>query len=179
MLWSEERRIDMRLLVSLMAGLVLAGLLALEPDTSFARGEGGGAHFGGFHGGGGGHGGMFHEHFGQRAHGSYQGRSHLYYGNYGVPDYGLDDSIDDADPDSDDNGSSEDPATPNAVVPDEATSLISSVQRELTALGYYQGPIDGLPGPQTEDALRWFQAVNHLPVTGKIDGATVQALHLA
>jgi peptidoglycan hydrolase-like protein with peptidoglycan-binding domain len=53
------------------------------------------------------------------------------------------------------------------------------VQRELAALGYYQGPIDGLSGPQTEDALRWFQAVNHLPVTGQIDGATVQALPLA
>jgi peptidoglycan hydrolase-like protein with peptidoglycan-binding domain len=96
-----------------------------------------------------------------------------------VPDYGLDDSIDDADPDLDDNGPSEDPATPSAVLPDEANSLVSSVQRELTTLGYYQGPIDGVSGPQTEDALRWFQAVNHLPVTGRIDGATVQALHLA
>ncbi len=53
--------------------------------------------------------------------------------------------MDDGDPDSEDNGSSEDPATTSAVVPDEANSLISSVQRELTALGYYQGPIDGLP----------------------------------
>ena len=169
----------MRILSSLMAGLVLAGLLAFEPDTSFARGGGGGAHFGGFHGGSGGRGGMFHGHFGQRGHGFDQGHSHFYYGNYGVPDYGLDDSMDDADPDSEDNGSSEDPATTSAVVPDEGNSLISSVQRELTALGYYQGPIDGLPSPQTEDALRWFQAVNHLPVTGKIDGATMQALHLA
>jgi hypothetical protein len=169
----------MRILSNLMAGLILAGLLAFEPDTIFARGGGGGAHFGGFHGGSGGRGGMFHGHFGQRAHEFYQGHPRFYYGNYGGPDYGLDDPIDDADADSDDNGSSADPATPNAVVPDEATSLISSVQRELTALGYYQGPINGLPGPQTEDALRWFQAVNHLPVTGKIDGATVQALHLA
>ena len=160
-----------------MAGLVLAGLLALEPDTSFARGGGGGAHFGGFHGGSGGRGGMFHGHFGQRAGGF--GHPHFYYGNYGETNYDLDDSIDDAGADFGDSGSLEDPATPNAVVPDDATSLISSVQRELTALGYYQGPINGLPGPQTEDALRWFQAVNHLPVTGKIDGATVQALHLA
>ena len=30
----------MRILSSLMAGLVLAGLLAFEPDTSFARGGG-------------------------------------------------------------------------------------------------------------------------------------------
>jgi hypothetical protein len=175
----------MRLLSSLMAGLVLAGILALEPDTSFAHGGGGGgAHFGGFHGGSGSRGvgdrgGMFHGHFGQRAHGFYQGHPRFYYGNYGVPDYGLDDSIDDADPDLDDNGPSEDPATPSAVLPDEANSLVSSVQRELTTLGYYQGPIDGVSGPQTEDALRWFQAVNHLPVTGRIDGATVQALHLA
>jgi hypothetical protein len=174
----------MRLLASLMAGLLLAGILGLEPDASFARGGGGGAHFGGFHGGSGGRGvgdrgAIFHGHFGQRAHGFYQGHPQFYYGNYGVPDYGLDDSMDDAGPDSGDNASSEDPASPTVVVPDETTSLISSVQRELTALGYYQGPIDGLSGRQTEDALRCFQAVNHLPVTGKIDGATMQALHLA
>ena len=40
----------MRLLASLLAGLLLTGILALEPDTSFARGGGGGAHFGGFRG---------------------------------------------------------------------------------------------------------------------------------
>jgi hypothetical protein len=175
----------MRLLASLLAGLLLTGILALEPDTSFARGGGGGAHFGGFRGelgsrGVGDRGMMFHRRIGQRAHDSdrrfYHGRPHYYYGNYGVPD---DDYIDDAAPDSDDNGSSEDPTAPSEVAPDEATSLIRSVQRELAALGYYQGPIDGLSGPQTEDALRWFQAVNHLPVTGQIDGATVQALPLA
>ena len=41
----------MRFLTTLLAGLLLTGTLALMPDTSFARGGGGGGHFGG----GGGH----------------------------------------------------------------------------------------------------------------------------
>ncbi len=62
---------------------------------------------------------------------------------------------------------------------DHSTSLIMSVQEELARLGYYHGPIDGVAGSETERAVRWFQAIDHLPVTGQIDSATRQALRIA
>jgi peptidoglycan hydrolase-like protein with peptidoglycan-binding domain len=54
---------------------------------------------------------------------------------------------------------------------DESTSLTMSVQKELAQLGYYHGPIDGITGLATEQATRWFQSVDRLPMTGQIDGA--------
>ena len=62
--------------------------------------------------------------------------------------------------------------------PDEPTSLIMSVQKELARLGYYHGQIDGMTGSETAQALRWFQSVDKLPVSGQIDSATVQALRI-
>ena len=55
--------------------------------------------------------------------------------------------------------------------------MIMSGQKELTQLGYYHGPINGVAGSETEKALRWFQSA-HLPVTGQIDSATLQALRI-
>jgi hypothetical protein len=37
---------------------------------------------------------------------------------------------------------------------------------ELTELGYYHGPVDGQIGPETERAIRSFQSVDKLSVTG-------------
>jgi putative peptidoglycan binding protein len=56
---------------------------------------------------------------------------------------------------------------------------VVSVQNELTKLGYYHGQVDGLIGPQTERAIRWFQSVDKLPVTGKIDDSTLKALRIS
>ena len=53
-----------------------------------------------------------------------------------------------------------------------------AVQRALAQLGYYHGPFDGVVGPQTEKAIRWFQSVDRLPVTGEIDSATLRALRI-
>ena len=60
--------------------------------------------------------------------------------------------------------------------PAESTAVIKSVQKELARLGYYHGSIDGIVGPGTENAVRWFQSVDHLSVTGQIDGRTLHAL---
>ena len=149
--------ICMRFVTTFLAGLLLIGTLALAPDSSFARGGGGGGHFGGFHGA-----------FGSRG---YPG----YYGYYGPFDYGVDDY---ADPYYDDNDSSDVQPAPSDVAPDESMSLTVSVQKELAQLGYYHGPIDGIAGSETERAIRWFQSVNHLPMTGQIDSATMQALRI-
>jgi len=53
------------------------------------------------------------------------------------------------------------------------------VQQELTQLGYYHGPVDGSFGPETEGAIRWFQSLDKLPVTGQIDDRTLHALRIS
>ena len=167
----------MRLITNFIAGSLVTGILALAPATSFARGEGGGGgHFGG---GGGGHFGGFNggrgagawHHDGGWAHHSSSG----YYGYYGPFDYGLDGS---ADPYYDDSDSFDVQPGSTDAVPEEPTSLIVSVQKELARLGYYHGQIDGMTGSETAQALRWFQSVDKLPVTGQIDSATLQALRI-
>jgi peptidoglycan hydrolase-like protein with peptidoglycan-binding domain len=55
---------------------------------------------------------------------------------------------------------------------------VVAVQRELAKLGYYHAPIDGVIGPQTERAISWFQSVNKLTVTGRIDDRTLNALQI-
>jgi peptidoglycan hydrolase-like protein with peptidoglycan-binding domain len=55
---------------------------------------------------------------------------------------------------------------------------IVAVQQELSQRGYYDGPIDGVMGPQTAKAVRRFQSVDQLSVTGEIDGPTLEALRI-
>lgn len=49
-------------------------------------------------------------------------------------------------------------------------------QQLLTTLGFYSGPIDGIPGPRTEVALREAQKSYGLPVTGKANAETLARL---
>ena len=190
----------MRFTTSLLAGFLLTGILAIAPDTSFARGGGGGGHgggggghgggggghFAGFHGGFAGHG-LAHagrgdaawHHGGGWSHHGYGG----YYGYYGPYqyepfDYGLDDYDGYAYPYYDNDDSFDVQPAPNDIAPQESTAPTMSVQRKLTQLGYYHGPIDGIAGSETEQAIRWFQSADKLPVTGRIDNATLQALRI-
>ena len=57
-------------------------------------------------------------------------------------------------------------------------SSVRSAQKKLADLGYKPGPIDGLWGRATENALRSFQRNNGLPQTGKLDSATSKAMGL-
>ena len=57
-------------------------------------------------------------------------------------------------------------------------SLAASVQARLAREGYDPGPIDGVIGPQTRDAIAAFQSDHGLPVTGRIDTSLVSALGL-
>jgi peptidoglycan hydrolase-like protein with peptidoglycan-binding domain len=54
--------------------------------------------------------------------------------------------------------------------------LVSNVQRALADKGFYRGPVDGLLGPQTREALRDFQRAHQLPVTGRLDEETTRQL---
>lgn len=69
------------------------------------------------------------------------------------------------------------PARPVLVaVPRTGQATLVRVQAQLSRLGYYRGEVDGDFGPQTSRALRQFQAENGLPITGRIDRATLATL---
>jgi peptidoglycan hydrolase-like protein with peptidoglycan-binding domain len=56
---------------------------------------------------------------------------------------------------------------------------LADAQKLLAALGYQPGPADGSMGKRTVDALSKFQRDSKLPVTGKLDAATAEALRSA
>jgi hypothetical protein len=49
---------------------------------------------------------------------------------------------------------------------------VSGAQGRLLNLGYPVGTIDGIYGPKTAAAIRYFQADEHLPENGELDAAT-------
>jgi hypothetical protein len=53
------------------------------------------------------------------------------------------------------------------------------VQQRLRVLGFYSGPVDGIAGPRTVQALRLFQMSHALRVTGHPDRETTHALRAA
>ena len=65
-----------------------------------------------------------------------------------------------------------------AVMYDSSQSIATSVQDQLARQGYNPGPVDGVVGPQTRDAITDFQYAHKLPVTGTIDGPLLRALGL-
>ena len=184
----------MRLIKGSLVGLVLAGILALAPTAAFARGGGGGGHGGG--GGGGGHFGGGGGHFGGFAGHGFAAHEGAHFartvgtevttgtevatgavptGRYGDPysyDYPYYGYYDYNDGDYSDAQTS-----PSEVAPSEQT--IVAVQKELAKLGYYHGQIDGIVGPETRKAISWFQSVDKLSVSGRIDDPTLKALQIS
>jgi Putative peptidoglycan binding domain len=66
--------------------------------------------------------------------------------------------------------------TTTAPAPDPT---VTAVQTQLSQQGYYGGPIDGLFGPTTRDAVARYQAKQNLTVTGSLTPDTLQALGLS
>src|SRR5438876_1896168 len=64
----------------------------------------------------------------------------------------------------------------NGLTPDQ---VIVDVQEQLQRAGYYDGPIDGILGPMTREAIAAFQADNGLAVTSVIDEPTLATLGIA
>ena len=179
-----------------ITGLILAGVLAITP-AAFARGFGGGGfHGGGFHGGGFHGGGHYGWHGGNYA-GSYWHNGHWYGGHsyghgywyggrwyghgywnggpyywWGYP-YGLGyyDYYGGPYSYSDDQNSN--------TVTASWESTVVAVQQELAKLGYYHGQIDGIDGPETQKAIRWFQSTDKIAVTGQINDQTLKALQIS
>jgi hypothetical protein len=63
----------------------------------------------------------------------------------------------------------------NGLTPDQ---VIVNVQQQLANAGYYDGPIDGVLGPMTREAIAAYQADNGLAVTSAIDEPTLATMGL-
>ena len=63
----------------------------------------------------------------------------------------------------------------NGLSPDQVTV---NVQEQLARAGYYDGPIDGMLGPMTREAIAAYQADNGLAITSAIDEPTLATLGL-
>jgi len=63
----------------------------------------------------------------------------------------------------------------NGLSPDQVTI---NVQQQLAAAGYYDGPIDGVLGSMTREAIAAYQADNGLAVTSAIDEPTLATMGL-
>jgi len=59
-----------------------------------------------------------------------------------------------------------------------ADPTVEATQEELAQLGYYNGPVDGIFGPTTRDAVANYQIAKQLNVTGSLSPDTMQSLGL-
>lgn len=58
-------------------------------------------------------------------------------------------------------------------------SLVRSVQTKLKNWGYYAGSVDGIYGPKTVAAVKYFQRVNGLSADGVVGAKTAAAMGIA
>jgi peptidoglycan hydrolase-like protein with peptidoglycan-binding domain len=72
------------------------------------------------------------------------------------------------------------PAQPTTPVsparPVQPSASVVKLQQELGQLNYYEGPDDGIMGPQTIQAITYLQRDAGLPQTGQMNAATQAAL---
>ena len=62
--------------------------------------------------------------------------------------------------------------------PEVQRNIVVAAQNTLAQRGLYRGPLDGMISPDFEFSMRAYQARVHLPVTGRLDLATLAALEL-
>ena len=60
----------------------------------------------------------------------------------------------------------------------DATAVATDVQSALADMGYYRGPIDGIIGPMTRQAIEDYQRDRGLVVSGRINRALLESLGL-
>lgn len=68
------------------------------------------------------------------------------------------------------------PEHSNQTERDSGTERIRLVQTGLSELGYTPGPVDGVLGEQTKQAIRTFEQDRRLEVTGRVSDALVREL---
>ena len=68
------------------------------------------------------------------------------------------------------------PEHSDQTVRDRGSEKIRLVQTGLSELGYTPGPVDGVLGEQTKQAIRTFEQDRRLEVTGRVSDALVREL---
>jgi peptidoglycan hydrolase-like protein with peptidoglycan-binding domain len=68
---------------------------------------------------------------------------------------------------------------PSSPGPGQASGLARDAQLKLQRDGFYNGPIDGIVGPETERALTAYQRRHGLQETASLDEATLRRMNLA
>ena len=58
-------------------------------------------------------------------------------------------------------------------------STVKTIQRKLKNWGYYKGAVDGIFGPKTKEAVKYFQRKNGLKVDGIVGAKTLKALGIS
>ena len=58
-------------------------------------------------------------------------------------------------------------------------STVRTIQQKLKNWGYYTGSVDGIYGPQTVSAVKYFQRKNNLTVDGIVGNQTLKALGIS
>jgi putative peptidoglycan binding protein len=56
---------------------------------------------------------------------------------------------------------------------------VTNVQKQLTQLGYYSGPVDGIYGPLVRDAVAKYQIAMNQDVTGSLSQETLRSFGLS
>jgi len=62
------------------------------------------------------------------------------------------------------------------VIPEQTTAMIKAVQQILAKMGYEPGPVDGIMGAGTREAIKVFEKEQKMPVKGRISGALLNSL---
>lgn len=62
--------------------------------------------------------------------------------------------------------------------PQPAPRYVREAQRALRDLGYEPGPVDGVVGPRTREALRKYQRSERIVATGRLDPETMVRLDI-
>lgn len=67
-------------------------------------------------------------------------------------------------------------AAPASVPPATDAALVTQIQTGLASLGFFRGPIDGKPGPETARAIREFENFHRYRMTGQVQPDLVELL---
>lgn len=70
------------------------------------------------------------------------------------------------------------PATIVTAAQGEPSAEVRDAQQRLHTWGYYNGPADGLWGPETKAAVERYQQSRGLPMSGRLDDATRNSLRV-
>jgi peptidoglycan hydrolase-like protein with peptidoglycan-binding domain len=65
---------------------------------------------------------------------------------------------------------------PRAAPPRSRSEIITDVQRELARRGFYDGPVDGIHGSKTDAAIRKFEKMAGLPLSGEPSEALLKTM---